>query len=312
MELVLDFSAHLPEHLTPSYNKVVSLLTQTVSEFPRGAAMLTKERKGVFVIKVWDKSKGEKLLGKKVEYYYEEEKSNKKVTIFIQERSKSMRFVNPKYVTMTGLNFFPASQVTNEQLDKILSNFGEILVPTQDVFANIFLTGKKKVRIDLTKEKDIPRELFVEFESEAGKKHSTSIRCFYKGQPYQCKRCRVKHTGDCPEWIEEKNQKEKVKKWKENNTQTTMIGDSNFRCVNEGGIMASVTSITGGKIGHIANQVEFENLSAIDNVVLSAGQNCVNDLVSVPLITSTKERREAKQFLNNNLKKYVIRWQKNI
>ena len=63
MELALDFSAHLPEHLTPSYNKVVSLLTQTVSEFQKGSVMLIKERKGLFIIRVWDKTKGEKPTG---------------------------------------------------------------------------------------------------------------------------------------------------------------------------------------------------------------------------------------------------------
>ena len=345
MDLILDFGSQLPEHLTPAYNKVVSLLTQTVPEFPRGAAMLTKEKKGIFAIKIWDKSRAEKLLNKKVEYYYEEGKSNKCITVQIQERAKSMRFVNPKYVTMTGFNFFPASEVANDQLDKILGNFGEILVPTQDVFAEVFLTGKKKARIDLTKGKEIPRELFIEFVTPTGKKHSTSVRCFYKGQPYHCKRCRDNYTGDCPEWLEEKDQKEKVKKWKDQNTRTTMIGDSNLRCVNEGGVMTSVTAITGGKIGHIANQLQFENLSAIDNVILSSGQNCISDLEKlgkgpwekrtlgeitelenqvkslinvkknvfilnvppVPLVTRTKELKEARSFINTNLQRLCER-----
>jgi len=181
MDLILDFSAHLPEHLTPSYNKVVSLLTQTVLEFPKGGAMLTKERKGFFVMRVWDKSKGEKLLGKKVIYYYEEGKSNKSATIFIQERAKSMRFDNPKYVTMTGFNFFPAGQITNKQLDNILSNFGDILVSTQDVFAEVFLTGNKKVRIDLNKGKGISRELFWNLKQKQVRNTVPQSAVFIKG-----------------------------------------------------------------------------------------------------------------------------------
>ena len=348
MDLILDFGAQLTEHLAPSYNKVVSLLTQTVPEFPRGAAMLTKEKKGVFGLKIWDKSRAEKLLNKKVVYYYEEGKSNKNITVEIQERPKSQRFVNPKYVTMVGFNFFPASEITNEKLDKILTNFGNMIVPTQDVYAEVFLTGKKKVRIDLTKGKDIPREFFFEFESENGKKHSTSIRCFYKGQPFHCKTCEEKHTGDCPVWLEEKRQKEKVRIWKEENSRTTMIGDSNLRCINESGVMASVTSITGGKIGHVANQVFFEDLSSIDNVVLSAGQNCINDreemgkgewekrtmgeitelenqvktllnnkkkvlimnVPPVPIATQIKVRKEARSFINTNLQKLCERQKK--
>jgi len=102
---------------------------------------------------------------------------------------------------------------------------------------------------------------------------------------------------------------------------------------------ASVTAITGGKIGHIANQVSFENLSNVANVVLSSGQNCINDFEKlgkeawekrtqeeinnlekqvnilasskkkvfilsvppVPMATSTKMRKEARRFINSKL-----------
>ena len=118
-----------------------------------------------------------------------------------------------------------------------------------------------------------------------------------------------------------------------------MIGDSNFRCINERGVMASVTAVTGGKIGHISNQLNFEDLSNIENVVLSAGQNCINDVEEVekeiwekrtqgemaelettvtklitagkkvflfsvppvPVTTSSNERKEARQYINTNL-----------
>ena len=40
---------------------------------------------------------------------------------------------------------------------------------------------------------------------------------------------------------------EKVKKIKQETTKTVMIGDSNFRCINERGVMANVTAITGGR-----------------------------------------------------------------
>ena len=124
-----------------------------------------------------------------------------------------------------------------------------------------------------------------------------------------------------------------------------MIGDSNFRCINERGVMASVTAITGGKIGHVVNQIKFENLSAIQNVVLSSGQNCIHDIEEVekglwekrtqteilalesqasnlmsqgknvfilsvpptPVATSTKQRKEARNFINTNLTEAVQR-----
>ena len=344
MELQIDFSQHLPKHLTPGYDKVVSLLTQTVSEWPRGSAMLTRENKGIFSIKLWDKTKAEKLVGKKIEFYYEGDKSAKKVTVTIEDKPKFLKYQNPKYITMTGFNRFPAEKVSNEQLDQILKNYGDIIVPTQDVFADLFLTGKKKVRIDLNKGMDLPRNLFIEF-SDSGRKFSTSIRCFYKDQPYLCKRCSEQHVGDCPEWLKEKFENEKVKKMKFEQSKTAMIGDSNLRCINERGVMASVTSITGGKIGHISNQVRFENLSKIQNVVLSAGQNCLNDIDEVrkdvwesrtkkeiaslenvvdglmkegkkvfildvpptPIATATKGKKEGRRFINNKLSELAQR-----
>ena len=78
MELEINFANFLPTHLCPSYNKVVSLLNQTVSQWPKGAAMLTGNR-GIYTIKLWDKAKAFQLIGKKVEFAYEGEKSKKSV-----------------------------------------------------------------------------------------------------------------------------------------------------------------------------------------------------------------------------------------
>ncbi|MCH2389498.1 MAG: hypothetical protein MK234_02335 [Nitrospinales bacterium] len=277
MDLILDFGAHLPKHLVPPYGKVVSLLTQTVSEWPKGSAMLTKEDRGIYAIKIWDKSKGEKLLNKKIVYHYDEAK-NKKVSVTIQQKPIFKRYVNPKYVTLMGFNASPADQIKNDQIDKILETFGEIIVPTEDVYAEIFMTGKKKLRIDLNKGKDIPRDLHIQFDGESGQAFNISLRSFYKNQPYHCRKCKEGHTGDCPEWLREKEERDNLEKSKRDKTKTVMIGDSNLRCVNERGVMARVTSITGGKIGHIVNQVQFENLDKIENVVLSAGQNCIEDV----------------------------------
>ena len=199
MDLILDFGAHLPKHLVPPYGKVVSLLTQTVSEWPKGSAMLTKEDRGIYAIKIWDKSKGEKLLNKKIVYHYDEAK-NKKVSVTIQQKPIFKRYVNPKYVTLMGFNASPADQIKNDQIDKILETFGEIIVPTEDVYAEIFMTGKKKLRIDLNKGKDIPRDLHIQFDGESGQAFNISLRSFYKNQPYHCRKCKEGHTGDCPEW----------------------------------------------------------------------------------------------------------------
>ena len=75
------------------------------------------------------------------------------MVVKIEEKPKFLKYKNPKYVTMTGFNKYQAEKVSNEQMDQILQNFGDIIVPTQDVFAAVFLTGKKKARIDLKKGK---------------------------------------------------------------------------------------------------------------------------------------------------------------
>ena len=149
MNLQLNFADYLPTHLCPSYTKVVSLLNQTVAEWPKGSAMLTGNR-GVFTIKLWDKSKGEKLVGKKVEYFYEGEASTKSVK---QEKPTYLRYVNPKYITLVGFERTPADLLIDDNIDRVLKEFGTIINTTQDVFAENFLTGKKKLRLDLNKGK---------------------------------------------------------------------------------------------------------------------------------------------------------------
>ena len=277
MELELNFANFLATHLCPSYTKVVSLLNQTVSKWPKGAAMLTGNR-GIFTIKLFDKAKAFDLIGKKVEFFYEGEKSRKSVKVAITEKPSYQRYTNPKYVTIMGFERRPADQISNASINKTLQQFGKIIVPTEDVYAENFLTGKKKLRIDLDQGKDIPRDFHMQIESETGRSLTVSLRVFYKEQPYHCRKCTEQHVGDCPKFIAEKEEKQQVKKMKEDISKTIMIGDSNFRCVNESGVMASVTAITGGKLGHICNQVQFENLEKIENVILSAGQNCTNDV----------------------------------
>ena len=119
MELELDFAAFLPTHLCPTYGKVVTLLNQTVSAWPKGSAMLTGN-KGIFTIKLWDNSKAEGVLGEKVEYFYEGDKSRKSIKVTIKEKERFYRYVNPKYITLMGFERSPADMLTNEKIDAIL------------------------------------------------------------------------------------------------------------------------------------------------------------------------------------------------
>lgn len=298
MELMIDFSVVLPENLSPNYNQVVTLLNQTVANWPKGSAVLTRGRKGVFNIKIWDSEKGKKLVNQKLQYYYEGDKSQKFVTVKIVEKPKFLRFQNPKYVTLVGFESFPASLISNAELDGFLGNFGTIINPTEDVFAmgEIFTTGKRKLRIDLDKGKDIPRDLHVEFTSaHNGEKYKARLRSFYKGQPYHCQKCNDIHHGDCPEWLRKKQEKEKVQQIKEKETKCAIIGASNVRHFNENGLMATVTAVSGAKIGHIANQLSFEKLDNMKNVIIFAGLNSIEDTATEKDSWEKKVNREVKE-----------------
>ena len=244
-----------------------------------------------------------------------------------------------------GFDRSPADLITNEKLDKILGQFGTIINPTQDVYAESFLTGKKKLRLDLNNGKQIPRDFHAQVETEAGRLLTANLRVYYKNQPYHCRRCVEQHIGDCPRFIAEKEERQQIKKVKEDITKTVMIGDSNFRCINENGTMATVTAVTGGKLGHICNQINFENLEKVDTVIISAGQNCTNDadevekklwearttgevskaekvvnnlmekgkniiMLSIPPVPCTQtstRKKEARDFINNNIAEIVRR-----
>ena len=76
------------------------------------------------MIKVYDKARGEKLIGQKVEYFHEGDRSNKSVQVKIEERPEIFKCKNPKYITLVGFNRYPAESISNDTMYKIFQNFG--------------------------------------------------------------------------------------------------------------------------------------------------------------------------------------------
>ena len=66
---------------------------------------------------------------------------------------------------------------------------------------------------------------------------------------------------------------DEIKEQKTRETETIMIGDSNLKMVNSNAILADVVASSGAKIGHIANQMDFENLDNYKNLVVFCGIN---------------------------------------
>ena len=105
--------------------------------------MLTQGRNGIFYLKVFDKVKGNSLIGRKINFYPDDEK-NTVVSVPIQEKKVSQRYKNAKNITLVGFDRFPANQVENSQLDEIFKRHGTIINNTEDIYSEVFLTGKKK------------------------------------------------------------------------------------------------------------------------------------------------------------------------
>ena len=73
--------------------------------------------------------------------------------------------------------------------------------------------------------------------------------------------------------MQDKQRENEIKEQKERETKTLIIGDSNLKLVNRNAVLADVIASSGAKIGHISNQLSFENTDKYDNIVVFAGIN---------------------------------------
>ena len=62
-------------------------------------------------------------------------RSQKCVKVAIQEKVRTKKWTKPWYVTLMGFDREPADTLSNNKVDNLLSQFGTIIEPTQDVFA---------------------------------------------------------------------------------------------------------------------------------------------------------------------------------
>ena len=131
------------------------------------------------------------------------------------------------------------------------------------------------MRIDLDKELDIPRWCPIEIPTSDGIIKG-SIKITYKDQPWDCRRCNLDHTGECPKRMDDRRRLQEIREQKERETKTLIIGDSNLKLVNSKAILADVVTSSGAKIGHISNQLQFENVENYDNIVVFAGVNNIS------------------------------------
>ena len=89
-----------------------------------------------------------------------------------------------------------------------MEKHGNINNKTEDVYPDVFLTGKKKVRLDLCRGSDIPRIFHIEFTNADGYRRSATLRTYYQDQPYFCERCQATHVTKCPKILEDLEKKQ--------------------------------------------------------------------------------------------------------
>ena len=201
IEYTIDFTAVLPQKLTPRLNEVQTWLNCSVQDIGRGNIII-QIRPGIFILRIHNDQKGKDLENRVVNYYLPgDTEGEKTVTMTIRKREHRKKWVNPRYVTIWGVHKADLGDVlSNKTLTKFLEKYGTILEPVEDVIdlsENAWSLDKKKVRIDLDKELDIPRNCPIEVTTADG-----SLRVTYRDQPYYCRRCTADHVGDCPKWIE--------------------------------------------------------------------------------------------------------------
>ena len=252
-------------------------------------------------MKVHDDEKGRKLENKKANYFLPGDIEGKKpIAITITKREQRKKWVNPKYVTIWGVHKEDLGDVlSNKDLQKHLEKYGSILDPVEDVVdlsENAWNLDKKKCRIDLDKEKHIPRNINIEMPTKDGGVKKGTLRVTYKDQPWHCRRCQDEHEGDCPKRMEDRRREQEIREQKERETKTLILGDSNLKLVNRNALLADVVSSSGAKIGHISNQITFENLDKYQNIVLFAGIN------NVPGQNDRVEEQAVNKQIDNEMK----------
>ena len=73
------------------------------------------------------------------------------------------------------------------------------------------------------------------------------VNFYYRGQPYLCKECQLKHQEKCPQKIAKEAAEREGEVNRLSKVHTLIVGDSNLRRVNESAFSAKTDCATGAK-----------------------------------------------------------------
>lgn len=306
-EFEINWRTVLPPQLAPDIKTLKDLITAQLHGSWKQGTMLyeTGFNTRIYKFLMYDEASIKSVLGKVIKYDAADKKS---YSVKIQEYTKPLsKYKNPKNLTIVGTQNSDLVLLENAGFDEFFGTYGNIINETQDVYHRddtTFTTGKKRLRIDL--EMEIPRQVDISIVVDDGRTISGRVKVFYNGQKYFCRRCDEHHVGDCPAVLLMKEERANAAKVKSQMTETVFIGDSNLRHLNENAMLAEGVCVSGAKIGHIANQVKFQQLEKRSCVVLSAGtNNIVKDLTEEEFADWYGQLSSEMKMLEGDLKEHV-------
>ena len=187
-----------------------------------------------------------------------------------------------------------------------MKNYGEIIVATHyemDKFG--FRTGKRKARVVVSKDLERWQEIEIQTLIE-GKEISAKgcVNIYYRGQPYICRSCQVKHCEKYPQQIAKQAAEKQAESTRVAQSKALLIGDSNLRRVNEKAFYARTDCATGAKIGHIANTLEYIDKEENQVIITHVGQNNVTQDDTVSINQWNKQTQYEIKALKTSLKKF--------
>ena len=271
----INLTKEYPQSLLPKPSTVAAWFFE---QAPVTTYMIPQRQKGVYKIQCKSGGDFKKLKNFKLAITDIKGERARSITLELprNHKPKGQHFHNGTVVTIIKSCENGLEQEENEHFDTFFSTYRTIVQNTwlQTYQGNNQTNGKRCLVIQLKQGTFIPRDLDY---SNDKTKASGRIRVFYKGQPYECMRCQMIHDGQCPKRIAEREMEEEQKLDREIKTKTLIISDSTLRKVDATKTNADIVCISGGKIGHLVNSLNYnEKMLKYDNYVFVGGLNNID------------------------------------
>ena len=297
-DLMIDLRQYIPTFAYPDVAKMATIFSQTLSigNFPRHRVVITRgDRQGKFRVRLIDPRHYEELNGKSIRISPPAMRGREHRDYLIYLRpyqNEDGRKNKTKEITLYGTFEDEFIDLEDNDWDKYFETYGTIKTPTVKEEVHGVYTGIRTIHIELFKDTHIEKKVQI---ADLGE-----ISVKYRGQPYFCKLCNDKHVF-CQRAKTERERLEKIRYARSDKVDHVIIGTSNLRHVNQDALTADIICSPGAKIGHLANQLEVQNLDKYETVTLLGGCNNYAEFVTVKSDDTEKTNDWVKQ-VDNEIK----------